>query len=76
MKLAQAQSKELRDFMLREGVTLPPASEKKPESEPNSVPPGVKLTDDEIANALSIKVVANYMMCATGAVVPNGLPAQ
>lgn len=29
---------------------------------------GVKLTDDEIANALSVKVVANYMMCATGAV--------
>ncbi len=68
MELAKAQSKLLRDFMLLEGVTLPPVSEKKPKSEPNSVPMGVKLTDDEIANALSIKVVANYMMCANGAV--------
>jgi hypothetical protein len=68
MELARAQSKELRDLMIQEGVTLPPVSEIKPKSEPNSVPMGVKLTDDEIANALSIKVVANYMMCATGAV--------
>lgn len=68
MELAKAQSKVLRDFMLLEGVTLPPVSEKKPNSEPNSVPMGVKLTDDEIANALSVKLVANYMMCAAGAV--------
>lgn len=68
MELAKAQSKDLRDFMLREGVSLPPVSEIKPKSEPNAVPMGVKLTDDEIANALSIKVVANYMMCSTGAV--------
>nr|WP_307467278.1 DUF3231 family protein [Paenibacillus harenae] len=68
MELAKAQSKELRDFMLQEGVTLPPVSELKPKSEPGTVPMGVKLTDDEIANALSIKLVANYMMCATGAV--------
>lgn len=68
MDLAKSQAKELRDFMLQEGVTLPPVSEMKPKSEPNSVPMGVKLTDDEIANALSIKVVANYMMCATGAI--------
>jgi hypothetical protein len=34
----------------------------------HQLPLGVKLTDNEIANAPSIKVVANYMMCATGAV--------
>lgn len=68
MDLAIAQAHQLRDFMLKEGVTLPPVSERKPLSEPDSVPMGVKLTDDEIANALSIKVVANYMMCASGSV--------
>jgi hypothetical protein len=68
MDLAKAQAKELRDFMLREGVPLPPVSEMKPLSNPESVPMGVKLTDNEIANALSIKLVANYMMCAGGAV--------
>ncbi|MBD0383398.1 DUF3231 family protein [Paenibacillus sedimenti] len=68
MELATAQANKLKEFMLQEGVPLPPVSEKKPVSEPGSVPLGVKLTDDEIANALSVKVVANYMMCATGAV--------
>ncbi|MCY9659701.1 DUF3231 family protein [Paenibacillus chondroitinus] len=68
MEIATAQSNIIRDFMLREGVSLPPVSEKKPQSDPLTIPMGVKLTDDEIANALSIKVVANYMMCATGAV--------
>lgn len=68
MNLASAQSQELRDFMLQEGVPLPPVSEIKPKSEPNSVPMGVKLTDDEIANALSIKFAANFMTCAAGAV--------
>lgn len=68
MQLAEAQAQRLRDFMLREGVPLPPVSELKPISRPESIPMGVKLTDDEIANALSVKVVANYMTCATGAV--------
>ncbi len=68
MDLAKAQAQELRNFMLHEGVPLPPVSEIKPISEPNSIPMGVKLTDNEIANALSIKVVANFMTCATGAV--------
>jgi len=68
MKLATEQPEKLKNFMLKEGVPLPPVSEKKPESAPEAVPMGVKLTDDEIANALSVKVVANYMMCATGAV--------
>ncbi|WP_372663471.1 DUF3231 family protein [Cohnella sp.] len=67
LDLATAQATELRNFMLREGVTLPPVSEIKPTSESQSVPMGVKLTDDEIANALSIKLVSNYMTCATGA---------
>lgn len=60
-----AQSKQLTDFLLREGVPLPPASEAKPQSQPSAVPPGVKLTDDEIANAASIKTVAAIVHCAT-----------
>jgi hypothetical protein len=68
MDLAIAQAKELRELLLSEGVPLPPVSEPKPDSAPNAVPMGIKLTDDEIANALSIKLVANYMMCSNGAV--------
>lgn len=68
MRLAEEQSNLLRQFMLQEGVPIPPVSEMKPVSDPNSVPLGVKLTDNEIANALSVKMVANYLTCASGAV--------
>ena len=44
--------------MRKEGVTLPPVSEPKPYSDQKDIPPGVKLTDDEIANGLAIKILA------------------
>ncbi len=68
MGLAQAQAVEMREFMLREGVPLPHATEIKPKSEPDAIPLGVKLTDSEIANALAMKAAADYMTCASGAV--------
>lgn len=68
MDLAIAQSKQLRDFLLSEGVPLPQAPEMKPDSSPDAVPMGVKLADDEIANALSVKFAANFIMCANGSV--------
>ncbi|MGB8953938.1 MAG: DUF3231 family protein [Tumebacillaceae bacterium] len=55
----------VKDFLLREGVPLPPTSEPKPESNPDMVPLGVKLTDHEIANAISAKVAACISMCGT-----------
>lgn len=68
MDLAIAQSTVLRELLLSEGVPLPPVPEIKPDSMPDAVPMGVRLTDDEIANALSVKFAANYLMCASGAV--------
>jgi hypothetical protein len=58
--------KEGTDFMIREGL-LPDTSESRPESNPNAVPLGVKLTDDEIANGVSIKTASAIMLCASGA---------
>ena len=55
----------LKDILLREGVPLPPTSESKPESNPDMVPLGVKLTDHEIANAISAKVAACISLCGT-----------
>lgn len=66
-KVAETQIKKLKEFMQLEGVSLPPASEERPFSEPNSIPLGVKLTDEEIANTLAVKAVSNIMMCANGA---------
>ncbi|WP_456274637.1 DUF3231 family protein [Bacillus sp. AK031] len=61
------QGKRFRDFMKKEGVHLPSTSEQRPNSEPNSVPLGVKMTDDEIMNGLSMKTVAAVMHCAASA---------
>jgi hypothetical protein len=61
------QGKRFKDFMKKEGVSLPPTSEQRPNSEPNSVPIGVKLTDDEIMNGLSMKTVAAITTCASSA---------
>ncbi|MDQ0220777.1 DUF3231 family protein [Peribacillus cavernae] len=61
----ETQGKRFKEFLKKEGVHLPPTSEQRPNSEPNSVPLGVKLTDDEIMNGLSIKTVAAITACAS-----------
>ncbi|UYG95384.1 hypothetical protein [Cytobacillus firmus] len=38
----------------------------KPRSEPNTVPLGVKLTDNEITNGLAFKLVTSSQHCAKG----------
>lgn len=67
MRLGTSQRERLHDFMIKEGITLPPAPEDMPISDPNSVPLGVKLTDDVIANELSLKIVSLIMRAAGAA---------
>ncbi|SMB87089.1 Protein of unknown function [Desulfonispora thiosulfatigenes DSM 11270] len=57
---------EITKIFKAEGIPMPPTSEAKVKSDPNSIPMGVKMTDDEIANGLSLKAVSTLMMCATG----------
>jgi hypothetical protein len=67
LKLGTSQRERLHDFMIKEGITLPPAPEEMPKSDPNSIPLGVKLTDDVIANELSLKIVSLIMRAASAA---------
>jgi hypothetical protein len=67
MAKASSQAQRLKDFMQREGVSLPPHSEHKPLSDPNAVPLGAKSTDSEIANAVVIKLVTSITTCASAA---------
>lgn len=67
MKLGTSQRERLHDFMMKEGITLPPAPEDMPISDPNSVPLGVKLTDEVIANELSLKIISLIMRAAGSA---------
>ena len=57
---------ELSDFMKKEGVPLSDVTSAKPESNPKEVPLGVKLTDDEISNGISFKLVLCMQACAKG----------
>ena len=57
VNMFNSQKERLTTFMRLEGVHLPPVSESKPISDPNSVPQGVKLTDNELANSLKKKLV-------------------
>lgn len=67
IKLGNSQRKRLQEFMLNEGITLPPAPEDIPKSNPNNIPLGAKLTDDVIANELSLKIMSLIMRAAQGA---------
>ncbi|MEG9295478.1 DUF3231 family protein [Mangrovibacillus sp. Mu-81] len=65
LKLATHQKQTLEEFMVKEGIPLADTSKRKPVSNPNSIPLGVKATDTEIANLISAKVATNIVMCAT-----------
>jgi hypothetical protein len=67
MKLGTSQRNRLHDFLIKEGITLPPAPEDMPISDANDIPPGVKLTDDVIANELSLKIVSLIVRAAGAA---------
>ena len=64
VKMFQSQKERLIEFLRLEGIPLPPLSESKPISNPNEVPLGVKLTDEEIANSLIIKLVMGITACS------------
>lgn len=57
---------EIQELLRSEGVPLPETSESKPKSDSRDIPPGVKLSDDEIANGLAIKNISSIMICAGG----------
>lgn len=67
MKLGSSQRERLHNFLVKEGVQLPPAPEDLPKTDPKSIPLGVKLTDDVLANELSLKIVSLIMQAASSA---------
>jgi spore coat protein CotF len=67
VNMFKSQKERLTSFMRLEGVHLPPLSESKPISDPTMVPLGVKLTDNELANSLLIKVKLFITSCANAA---------
>ncbi|MFB4169395.1 DUF3231 family protein [Virgibacillus sp. JSM 102003] len=66
IQLCETQVKKLSKFMKDEGIPLPDVTSSKPKSEPNEIPLGVKLTDDEITNGIAFKLVTCMQACAKG----------
>jgi hypothetical protein len=67
-KLCKSQADRLEAFLKKEGIPLPATTPPKPNSSPNHIPAGVRFTDDELANGVSIKVALGIVECATGQV--------
>ncbi|MTI47842.1 DUF3231 family protein [Sporosalibacterium faouarense] len=67
MKLCKNQSKKLKEFMIKEGVSIPPITEDKPKSNSIDIPPGVKLSNTEISNGLALKIISMSIQAATAA---------
>lgn len=63
-KMCKSQISRLETFMKNEGVQLPDVTQEKPKSEPSDVPLGVKMTDDEITNGVSVKLASANVACA------------
>ncbi|PKR85016.1 DUF3231 family protein [Heyndrickxia camelliae] len=59
---SKATAQQIRIFLKKEGIPLPETSAEKPQSDPNSVPLGVKQTDEELANLVSAKVAAQITL--------------
>jgi hypothetical protein len=61
-KSSNADTKKIEDFLLKEGVPLPLVNSSKSDS----IPEGVKLTNDEIANLISVKVATSIIFLCSG----------
>lgn len=66
LDLCGGQAKRFTDFMTQEGIPLPAPTEEKPKSDSHAIPLGVKLSDDEIVNGVSLKSATAILMCTNG----------
>ncbi|SEN55898.1 Protein of unknown function [Mesobacillus persicus] len=68
IRICESQVKTVSEFMRQEGIPLPDVTSAKPKSESKEIPLGVKLTDDEIANGITFKLVNCMQVCTLGQV--------
>lgn len=61
---SNADTQRIHEFLKEEGVPIPTGKGEKTKSNPDDVPEGVKLTNEEIANLISVKTATSITMCA------------
>lgn len=64
--VCKSQSERLESFLLKEGIPLPETSSPKPNFTGVDVPMGAKFSDDEISNAVSLKIASAIIESALG----------
>lgn len=57
--------KRLAEFMVGEGMALPPTTGDRPQSNESAIPPGARMTDLEVANLLVVKLEGMLTICHT-----------
>lgn len=60
------QSDRINQFLRNEGIMLPPITADKPKADHHLVPPGAKLTDNEVANMFVTKVIGGVTILGQG----------
>ncbi len=68
IRVCESHVKSVSEFMKKEGLPLPEVTSAKPKSNPKEIPLGVKLTDDEITNGITFKLMTCLQACAKGQV--------
>ncbi|HYG59021.1 MAG TPA: DUF3231 family protein [Symbiobacteriaceae bacterium] len=62
----QPQLRQVKEKMLHEGIELPPVTPDKPRADPQQIPVGARLVDEQIANMLVVKVQGLLLFCHEG----------
>lgn len=65
-EVLEPQIKQVTDFLRNEGIEMPPGTGDKAKANEQAIPPGAKMTDNEIANMLIVKLNGLLMFCFNG----------
>ncbi|HEY3367181.1 MAG TPA: DUF3231 family protein [Symbiobacteriaceae bacterium] len=62
----EPQGEQLSDFLRNEGIDMPHGTGDKPKANEQQIPPGAKMTDNEISNMLIVKLNGLLLFCFMG----------
>lgn len=61
---AKSEVKQLQELLKHNGIALPPAPPEKPECQIENIPPGARITDQEVSGLVSADIAAGLVACA------------
>ena len=64
--IERPQAQRLNEFLRNEGVMLPPTTADKPKADERVIPPGAKMTENEVANMFVAKILGGMTILSNG----------